>query len=114
MYKGTSRNMQRHGFRPIYTPKLNLEGFGKRKKDRLARNLLKTEPALVKALGPGSDFVATVYTKYKTDFEALNFDVKRCSAFLNVKAGVRMLTGRLWTDAAVKSMLRRMQTERRN
>ena len=86
-------------------------GFKRKKKKRS----FQTEPELVAVLGQGPEFVRTVYKRYRRHFAKLDNEPKRCSAYLNMIAGVRMLDGSLWTDKATESMLRRVlsKTERR-
>jgi hypothetical protein len=69
--------------------------------------MLKSEPELILKLGEGPEFVSKVYRRFLRQFSNLHFDSKRCSAYLNLIANIRMLDGSLWTDAAVDSMFRR-------
>lgn len=82
---------------------------------RRKKRSFQTEPELVAVLGQGPEFVRTVYRRYRRHFAKLNNEPKRCSAYLNMVAGVRMLDGSLWTDRATESMLRRVlsKAERR-
>ena len=72
---------------------------------------LNTEPELIDMLGLGPNFVRSVYRRYRRHLAKLGHEPKRCSAFLNIVAGVRMMDGGLWTDKAVESMFRRVLTK---
>jgi hypothetical protein len=83
--------------------RVTLRGGPKRNKKKNQ----STEPELVEKLGPGPHFVWTVYKRYRFHFAMLANEPKKCSAFLNLVAKIRMVDGGLWTDKALESMLRR-------
>lgn len=58
-------------------------------------------------LARGASFSARIYQRHELAFVSFNHDVKRCSAYLNVVMGLRLLDGSLWTDDAVTEMFRR-------
>ena len=79
------------------------------KRQRKREQELKTEPELVDALGDGATFSLNIARRYRIEFEEQNHNPKRCSALLNHVAKSRTLDGKLWTDEAVVSVLRRSQ-----
>jgi hypothetical protein len=108
MHKTTSRNMQRLNFRGSGKLFGAVQGFGARSKKRAEKQNLKTEPELVPYLGRGPEFIRTVYHRYGEELSKLGHEPKRCSAYLNNIARVRLLNRGLWTDKAVQSMFRRV------
>jgi hypothetical protein len=114
MYKTASRNMQSRSFRSAQKAKPMRVRIGSRSKSKQRNGKpLRTEPALAKMLGPGPEFVTTVFRRYQRDFALLKYDPKRSSAFLNIVARVRMINGALWTDKAIESMFRRLLPEKK-
>ena len=114
MYKTLSRNTLSRSFRSTKAGSMRVRvtkqgkiqwGGGPLHKKRRS---FKTEPELIEMLGSGPDFVRAVYRQYRHPFSKLGHEPKRCSAYLNVVAGIRMIDGSLWTDKAVESMFRRV------
>ena len=108
MHKTTSRNMQRLNWCGSNKLFGQVSGFGTRSKKLTEKQNLTTEPELVRFLGRGPEFVYTVYNRYRQELSKLGHEPKRCSAYLNLIARVRMLNRGLWTDKAVESMFRRV------
>ena len=113
MYKTQSRNMLRRSMRSAQKAQLtrvrikdssSVIAF---KKQKRRVELMATESHLVDGLGTGPEFSLSVFTRFKRHFAKLKFDIKRCSAYLNLVAGNRMLNGALWSDQAIESMFRR-------
>lgn len=118
MHKTTSRNMQRLNFRGSGRLFGWVPNFGKRSRRRseirAEKARLKTEPDLIPYLGRGPEFVRTVYRRYGGELAKMGHEPKRCSAYLNLVARVRLLNRGLWTDKAVESMFRRVELQSLN
>ena len=112
MYKTTSRNSVSRSYRSALAAKPARLSLRQNAKILLAKRIekrvrvLATEPDLVAALGDGPQFILRIYRRYRHKFRELAYEPKRCSAYLNVVAGERMLDTSLWTDKAMESMFR--------
>lgn len=122
MYKTASRNMQSRRFRSSKAGSMKRARYTRRGKAQwgggngsrtkrlsVERKGLKTEIALIEKLGAGPKFIRTVFKRYQHDFAKFDYEPKHCSAYLNLKARIRLLDGSMWTDEAVKSMFRRVR-----
>lgn len=77
------------------------------RKPSRANHLIEQQPPLTKfdrQLGRGAPFSAHIYQRHEPAFVGFNHEVKRCSAYLNIVMGLRLLDGNLWTDGAVAEM----------